>query len=161
MPENRSDNQGLSLHREERARSISRGFVTAVGVSVLFVCVLGIFASVFYTSFKARNSLEKKADEYIDSLGENLEIPLWSLNEPVIRRIGKSFVHNDLVTRVKIIVHCVIGRICKITGIGAHQRIMQGIPVSIINSHFIDVHINPVPICDSLAIWSFQKSDTG
>ena len=102
MPENRSDNQGLSLHREERARSISRGFVTAVGFSVLFVCVLGIFASVFYTSFKARNSLEKKADEYIDSLGENLEIPLWSLNEPVIRRIGKSFVHNDLVTRVKI-----------------------------------------------------------
>ena len=74
-----------------------------MGFSVLLVCVLGIFASVFYTSFKARNSLEKKADEYIDSLRENLEIPLWSLNEPVIRRIGKSFVHNDLVTRVKII----------------------------------------------------------
>ncbi|MFO7751917.1 MAG: response regulator [Desulfobacteraceae bacterium] len=102
MAENRPQGKTAPRIKQEKQRSITKGFTAALCFSILIVFIFGIFASVFYTSFKARNSLEEKADEYINSLCRNLEIPMWSLNEPVIERIGTSFASNDLVTEVKI-----------------------------------------------------------
>ncbi len=85
-----------------KQRSILKEFAIGIVFSVLVVFVIGITISLFYTSYKARKNLEKKADERIASLVDILEIPLWGIDEETIRKIGKSFANEDLIVQVRI-----------------------------------------------------------
>jgi signal transduction histidine kinase len=88
--------------KSSRERSISRNLTIGLIVTILVVSTLTISLNLFIASQRAKAQLEDKADEYITSLTEILEVPLWNLTRETIEHIGAFYSHDELVEEIKI-----------------------------------------------------------
>ena len=70
-----------------------------------FIFLLSTLFVVFYyfeSSRSAERQLEKKADEYIDSVAGTLAVPLWDVDRENINVICNAFIQSNWVVRVKL-----------------------------------------------------------
>ena len=93
----------LPLIGSPKSRSISRDLTIGLILAVVVVSTIATLFSYFDASRKARSQLEDKADEYLVSLTDILEIPLWNLDDRTINRIGRSYAQNELVQELRVI----------------------------------------------------------
>ncbi len=92
----------LGRDKPIKKHSISRRLTVGLMVTVLVVSAIAMSFSYLSVSQRARAQLEDSADEYIISLTDILEIPLWNLTEETIRHIGLSYAHNDYIVALRI-----------------------------------------------------------
>ena len=84
------------------SRTISRDLAVSLGIIVFCISVLFALASYWMTNADVQSRLEQKAEEYLSYLVESLELPVWSMDEAGVSRIGDSFMRGDLVTVLRI-----------------------------------------------------------
>jgi PAS domain S-box-containing protein len=85
-----------------RFTSLSQSLTIAIVGCVLFVSSLVISINLFVTSQETWQALENQADEYAAYLSGSLEQPLWTLDEPAVRRMARTIFRNDLFVRLKV-----------------------------------------------------------
>jgi hypothetical protein len=71
-------------------RSISRDLSRILILILVVIACVAFFLTYLVSTWRAKRTLEMKADEYIVSLTEILTIPLWTLDRDTITVIGKT-----------------------------------------------------------------------
>ncbi|MEE9474580.1 MAG: hypothetical protein V3V36_02810, partial [Candidatus Hydrothermarchaeaceae archaeon] len=92
----------LKRNPSKRGRSISRDLTVFLVLVVVVAFALVISVSYLIVSRKAKVQLEEKADEYMSYLIDSLELFIWNLDVESVRKIGKSYIDNELVAVVRI-----------------------------------------------------------
>ena len=83
-------------------RSISRDLAVSLGIIVFSISFLFALVSYWINAADVQSRLEQKSEEYLSYLVESLELPVWSMDEAGVARIGDSFVRGELVTVLRI-----------------------------------------------------------
>ena len=89
-------------NRSKKGRSISRDLTIFLVLVVVVTFALVISVRSLVVSRKAKAQLEEKVDEYMSYLIDSLELPIWNLDEESVRKIGKSYIDNELVAVIRI-----------------------------------------------------------
>lgn len=94
--------QRKASQKTRRRRSLSRDMILGL-VSVVVVTV-SILVGIGYMvlSWQNRVQYEHKATELITYIQNSLALPFWNINEESIRLLGESFIHNDIVSSMRI-----------------------------------------------------------
>ncbi len=92
----------LKRNPSKRGRSISRDLTVFLVLVVVVAFALVISVSYLIVSRKAKAQLEEKADEYMSYLVDSLELAIWHIDEESVRKIGKSYIDNELVAVLRI-----------------------------------------------------------
>ena len=92
----------LSIVNPKR-RSISRELTVGLILTIVVVSAITMSLSYFNASRRAETQLENKAGEYIISLRDILEIPLYNLSKEGVEGIGKVYAQNEFVAELRII----------------------------------------------------------
>ncbi len=95
--------KGLLSTGNPKQHSLSRKLAAGLILTILVVSTITMSLSYFYASRRAKAQLENKASEYIISLAEILEIPLWNLDKETVEAVGKSYAQNEFVAGLRII----------------------------------------------------------
>jgi signal transduction histidine kinase len=85
-----------------KGRTISRDLTISHVLVVVVVSTLIISLNYWRVSRKSAAQLEQKADEHISYLLASLEIPIWNFNKEVVRKIGQTYIDNELVAVLRI-----------------------------------------------------------
>ncbi len=83
-------------------RSISKDLTKTLILILVVVICIAFSLIYFFSTRRAQEELETKADEYISSLTEILTIPLWAIDYDTIDFIGKTYMQNDLIAGLTI-----------------------------------------------------------
>ncbi len=102
MSEDKSKRSLLSIVNPKR-RSISRELTAGLIITIVVISAITMSLSYFNASRRAETQLENKASEYIVSLTNILEIPLWNLDKESVEGIGRSYAQNEFVQGLRII----------------------------------------------------------
>jgi PAS domain S-box-containing protein len=81
----------------QNRRSIAKGLTISLILSIMAISTLVILINYWHASNRERELLEKKADEYLSVITENLEISLWDLDRENIQNIGKFYFQNEFI----------------------------------------------------------------
>lgn len=81
-------------------RSITRQLTASLLITVLVVSVIAITAMHRVVSQAAIRGLEQKADETLEYLAGTLEMPLWSVDEEVVKAIGEAVSNDESIVRL-------------------------------------------------------------
>jgi signal transduction histidine kinase len=84
-------------------RSISKDVIISLVLAVSLITGAFIIINYFLSSRTAKADLERKADEYLIYLEEILELPMYRIDNEVIKTIGRSYGNNELIAKLKII----------------------------------------------------------
>lgn len=82
--------------------SISTILISSLTLTVVLVAVITVSLIYQIIVQKEQRQLEEKADEYLSSLTAVVEMPLWNLDRPTLKRIGEGYSQSDLVDKLKI-----------------------------------------------------------
>ncbi len=93
---------GMSTKKQTKKRSLSTllTFLLVLTVAVVFVASSWIIHSLLSQNEYAQ--LERKADDFIASIDDVLEIPLWNMDVQNIQKIARAYSDNDLFERIRI-----------------------------------------------------------
>ena len=94
--------KNLSSDRSIETRSISMRLTVSIIITVAIVSVVAITAIYLHEAQEAEKELELKADGSIAYLIGILEMPLWNLNRPSVKMIGKIVFQNELIAKLTI-----------------------------------------------------------
>ena len=83
-------------------RSISKDLTRILILILVVIACIAFFLSYLVSTWRAKRTLEMKADEYIASLTEILSIPLWTLDRDTITVIGKTYMQSEFVSTLTI-----------------------------------------------------------
>jgi len=72
-------------------------------ITIVVVSAITMSLSYFNASRRAEAQLENKAGEYMISLRDILEIPLWNLDRETAESIGRAYAQNEFVAELRII----------------------------------------------------------
>ncbi len=95
--------RGLLSIGNQKQRSVSRRLTVGLIATIGVVSSVSLFLSSIWASRRAKTELEHKAIEYIGSLTDILELPIWNLDEEYAQSIGRSYLHNEFIAGLKII----------------------------------------------------------
>ncbi|THB78320.1 MAG: response regulator [Desulfobulbaceae bacterium] len=85
-----------------RLPSITIRLITGLALAVTLFSTI-VFALLYqYISDREKTGLEKKADEYIESLAQSLELPLWNFDKAAVTTIGKATSQNEIVVKLEV-----------------------------------------------------------
>jgi len=84
-------------------RSISKDVIISLVLTVSLITGSLIVVNYYISSGIAKANLERKADEYLVYLEEILELPMYRIDNEVIKAIGRSYSNNELIAKLKII----------------------------------------------------------
>ncbi len=76
-------------------------------IGLVLVVVFLSTGFILWNTYKIADAekirMQKRADDYIDTLASTLEVPLWDVDRPNIAVIGKFYLKNDNIRRVKLV----------------------------------------------------------
>ena len=70
---------------------------------VVFLSTGFILWNTYKIAGAEKERIQKRADDYIDTLASTLEVPLWDVDRPNIAVIGESYLKNDNIRRIKLV----------------------------------------------------------
>ncbi len=85
-----------------RRRSISHDFLGWLIAIVVLVSLLALLGNFLYLSRQAEQIYRQKSVQYLSHLRDTLELPLWNIDDDLIRKIGNSFTENQEIASLKI-----------------------------------------------------------
>ena len=88
---------------KSRRRSLSRDMVLSLALVVLLTVSTLVGIGYYFVSRQINSQYDHKATELINYIRKSLSLPMWNLDEEGIRRLGDSFVRNDLVSTMRIV----------------------------------------------------------
>ncbi len=81
-------------------RTLSRDLVVSIVLVVTGVLAVVGGLTYVYTSFKANERQSEALEVISDHLNHSLELPVWTMDEVMIKKIGNSFFQNILVANL-------------------------------------------------------------
>jgi PAS domain S-box-containing protein len=82
--------------------SLSRSLTIAIVACVALISTLVLTVFLYFNSKDSWQSLETQADDYITYLSGALQQPLWTFDEPALRRIARTVFRNSDFVRLKV-----------------------------------------------------------
>jgi PAS domain S-box-containing protein len=82
--------------------SLSKNLTISLVIVIIVLSMVFIGIYYYQVSKNAAWQLEKKADEYIHSIADTLEIPLWDMDRENINMVCNYYVQNEWVVMVKL-----------------------------------------------------------
>jgi PAS domain S-box-containing protein len=85
-----------------RSKSISKDLVISLVMVVVAVSIITNILNYWMMTINSDTLYHQKAQEYLDTLKNNMELPLWDYGEETVQKIGNSFVKNEFVAKLKV-----------------------------------------------------------
>ena len=83
--------------------SISTHLTISLTITIILVSTFTIALNYFYSFYMAKKDLIEKADEYISLLSENLQLPVWDMENNKIQQLAQSYANSDIIIYLNII----------------------------------------------------------
>lgn len=89
-----------SSRQASESQSITRRLAVTLVTTVLIVSALAVTAMHYVVSQAATRNLEQKADETLAYLVGTLEMPLWTVDDDVVKTIGIAVSNDESIVRL-------------------------------------------------------------
>jgi two-component system, cell cycle sensor histidine kinase and response regulator CckA len=90
---NKLESKNITLSNSLRNRLI---------FTVSFIFIFTMFTNFWFSSHRAKVLNSEKASEYLLYLRDNLEVPLWNMDNDWVESICKSFANNEMIGFLKV-----------------------------------------------------------
>lgn len=85
---------------ESNRKTISRDLTSGIIISVILVSMIVISTTYMAISINLDRNFRSKLDDYAETLANNLELPLWNMNDKSLEKIGLTATEDEFVGKL-------------------------------------------------------------
>ncbi len=93
-------NPSIETVIESNRKTISKDLTNGIIISVIVVSIVVISATYMAISLNLETNFRAKLDDYAETLADNMELPLWNMNDKSLEKIGLTATKDEFVGKL-------------------------------------------------------------
>ena len=90
------------MFKRLRRRSLVREITSIIAVAAILISTISLTANLLFMTRENEKQFHQKSADLFSFLKESLEIPLWTFDTPIVKKLGEMMMTHDVVSSLTI-----------------------------------------------------------